>query len=109
MDVTTFIVLKQEKNFAQINDLAPGTAYLFRVQAFSSDGSAGGSSMEEQFETLLGGTEENHHKKEVSLALFNNWISLMCVYVFFFTCLFQNNQTAQQSSLQQLEEQPCCS
>ncbi|TMS15929.1 Ephrin type-A receptor 2, partial [Larimichthys crocea] len=54
LDVTTFIVLKQEKNFAQINDLAPGTAYLFRVQAFSSDGSAGGSSMEEQFETLLG-------------------------------------------------------
>ncbi|TKS77221.1 Ephrin type-A receptor 2 [Collichthys lucidus] len=54
LDVTTFIVLKQEKNFAQINDLAPGTAYLFRVQAFSSDGSPGGSSMEEQFETLLG-------------------------------------------------------
>ncbi|XP_037628893.1 ephrin type-A receptor 2 isoform X1 [Sebastes umbrosus] len=51
LDVTTYIVLILEKNSVQINDLTPGTAYLFRVQALSSDGSPGGSSMEEQFET----------------------------------------------------------
>uniref|UniRef100_A0A8C9X0C9 receptor protein-tyrosine kinase n=1 Tax=Sander lucioperca TaxID=283035 RepID=A0A8C9X0C9_SANLU len=51
LDMTTYIVLILEKNSVQINDLAPGTAYLFRVQALSSDGSPGGSSIEEQFET----------------------------------------------------------
>ncbi|XP_033942848.1 ephrin type-A receptor 2 isoform X1 [Pseudochaenichthys georgianus] len=51
LDVTTYIVLLLEKNSVQIMDLAPGTAYLFRVQVLSSDGSPGGSSMEEQFET----------------------------------------------------------
>ncbi|XP_049920990.1 ephrin type-A receptor 2 isoform X2 [Epinephelus moara] len=51
LDVTTYIVLILEKNFVHINDLTPGTAYLFRVQALGSDGSPGGSSMEEQFET----------------------------------------------------------
>ncbi|GLD51554.1 ephrin type-A receptor 2 [Lates japonicus] len=51
LDVTTYIVLKLEKNSVQISDLDPGTAYLFRVQALSSDGSPGGSSVEEQFET----------------------------------------------------------
>ncbi|XP_056279170.1 ephrin type-A receptor 2 isoform X2 [Pseudoliparis swirei] len=51
LDVTTYIVLLLEKNFVQISDLAPGTAYLFRVQALGGDGSPGGSSIEEQFET----------------------------------------------------------
>uniref|UniRef100_A0A8C4EHJ8 receptor protein-tyrosine kinase n=1 Tax=Dicentrarchus labrax TaxID=13489 RepID=A0A8C4EHJ8_DICLA len=51
------------KNFVQISKLAPGTAYLFRVQALSSDGTPGGSSMEEQFETSLEGTEEDHRGK----------------------------------------------
>ncbi|KAM8864782.1 ephrin type-A receptor 2 isoform 2-T2 [Spinachia spinachia] len=50
LDVT-FIVRMLEKNFVHIVDLTPGTAYLFRVQALSSDGSPGGSSIEEQFET----------------------------------------------------------
>lgn len=53
-----------EKNSVQISDLAPGTAYLFRVQALSNDGTPGGSSVEEQFETLLEGTEQNHHGKK---------------------------------------------
>uniref|UniRef100_A0A3Q3MVI1 receptor protein-tyrosine kinase n=1 Tax=Labrus bergylta TaxID=56723 RepID=A0A3Q3MVI1_9LABR len=60
LDVTTYTVLILEKNSVKINDLSPGTAYLFRVQALGSDGSPGGSSMEEQFETLLQGTEKNH-------------------------------------------------
>ncbi|KAM9855143.1 ephrin type-A receptor 2 isoform 2-T2 [Aulostomus maculatus] len=51
LDVTTYTVLILEKNSVQISDLAPGTAYLFRVQALGNDGNAGGSSMEEQFET----------------------------------------------------------
>ncbi|XP_068601902.1 ephrin type-A receptor 2 [Brachionichthys hirsutus] len=51
LDVTTYIVLLLDKNSVQISDLAPGTAYLFRVQAISSDGGPGGSSIEEQFET----------------------------------------------------------
>lgn len=55
LDVTTYTVLLLEKNLVQINELAPGTAYLFRVQALSSDNSPGGSSMEEQFETLIEG------------------------------------------------------
>uniref|UniRef100_A0A674N9T9 receptor protein-tyrosine kinase n=1 Tax=Takifugu rubripes TaxID=31033 RepID=A0A674N9T9_TAKRU len=55
LDVTTYTVLILEKNSVQIHKLAPGTAYLFRVQALSSDDSSGGSSMEEQFETLIEG------------------------------------------------------
>lgn len=51
-----------EKNSVQINDLSPDTAYLFKVQAFGGDGNAGGSSMEEQFETLPEGKQENHWK-----------------------------------------------
>lgn len=53
--MTTYTVLLLEKNSVQISELAPGTAYLFRVQALSSDNSPGGSSMEEQFETLIEG------------------------------------------------------
>uniref|UniRef100_A0A8C5DT58 receptor protein-tyrosine kinase n=1 Tax=Gouania willdenowi TaxID=441366 RepID=A0A8C5DT58_GOUWI len=52
LDVTTYTVLILEKNSVQIPDLSPGTAYLFRVQALGSDGSPGGSSIEEQYETL---------------------------------------------------------
>lgn len=63
LDVTTYIVLVLEKNFVQISDLVPGTAYLFRVQALSSDSSPGGSSMEEQFETLNEGTEQKPQGK----------------------------------------------
>lgn len=69
LGMTTYTVLKLEKNLVQVNELNPGTAYLFRVQAFTGEGGAGGSSMEEQFETLPEGTVENHWQK-VSLALF---------------------------------------
>ncbi|XP_037131148.1 ephrin type-A receptor 2 [Syngnathus acus] len=51
LDVTTYTVLILEKSSVEISDLAPGTAYLFRVQAVGSDGSPAGSSVEEQFET----------------------------------------------------------
>lgn len=56
LDVTTYVVHILEKNSVQIPDLSPGTVYLFRVQAQGSDGSPGGSVMEEVFETSREGT-----------------------------------------------------
>uniref|UniRef100_A0A8C6LG35 receptor protein-tyrosine kinase n=1 Tax=Nothobranchius furzeri TaxID=105023 RepID=A0A8C6LG35_NOTFU len=64
LDVTTYVVLKLERSSVKISDLAPGTAYLVKVQAFSSDGSSGGSSVEEQFETL---SDEHLNKTGVIL------------------------------------------
>lgn len=58
LDVTTYVVHILEKNSVQIPDLSPGTFYLFRVQALGSDGTPGGSGVEEVFETSRGGTEE---------------------------------------------------
>lgn len=54
---TTIIVRILEKNFVHVVDLTPGTAYMCKVQALGSDGSPGGSSIEEQFETSPEGTE----------------------------------------------------
>ncbi|XP_053704767.1 ephrin type-A receptor 2 isoform X2 [Synchiropus splendidus] len=56
LDATTYIVRILEKTSVQIFELSPGTSYLFRVQALTSDGSPGGSSIEEQFETSSDGT-----------------------------------------------------
>ncbi|XP_061592653.1 ephrin type-A receptor 2 [Cololabis saira] len=61
------IVQKLEKSSVQINNLTPGTAYLFMVQAISSDGSPGSSSPEEQFDTLPEGYLP-HNKTAVILA-----------------------------------------
>uniref|UniRef100_A0A671UL86 receptor protein-tyrosine kinase n=1 Tax=Sparus aurata TaxID=8175 RepID=A0A671UL86_SPAAU len=80
LDVTTYTVLILEKNSVQIKDLVPGTAYLFRVQALSSDGSPGGSSMEEQFETS--GTEGNQHGQRSTCFFLKNETSLIRVCVF---------------------------
>uniref|UniRef100_A0A8C9X608 receptor protein-tyrosine kinase n=1 Tax=Sander lucioperca TaxID=283035 RepID=A0A8C9X608_SANLU len=85
LDMTTYIVLILEKNSVQINDLAPGTAYLFRVQALSSDGSPGGSSIEEQFETSSEGTEEKHHGKNKCQFVHGKWdIHLQMDFIFSF-------------------------
>ncbi|XP_064161215.1 ephrin type-A receptor 2-like [Anguilla rostrata] len=51
-DVTTYTVLVLEKSSVQIDDLAPGTVYVFRVQALSPEGNPGSSSMEREFQTL---------------------------------------------------------
>ncbi|KAJ8258849.1 hypothetical protein COCON_G00178610 [Conger conger] len=51
-DVTTYTVLVLEKSSVQISDLAPGTVYVFRVQALSPEGNPGSSSMEREFQTL---------------------------------------------------------
>lgn len=78
--MTTYTVLILEKNSVQIKDLVPGTAYLFRVQALSSDGSPGGSSMEEQFETS--GTDEDQHGERSTCFCLKNEASLIRVCVF---------------------------
>lgn len=50
-DVTTYTVLILEKSSVQINDLTPGTAYVFRVQAMSPEGNPGSYSVEHEFHT----------------------------------------------------------
>uniref|UniRef100_A0A3Q3J1R7 receptor protein-tyrosine kinase n=1 Tax=Monopterus albus TaxID=43700 RepID=A0A3Q3J1R7_MONAL len=52
-------VLVLENTSVQIKNLAPDTAYLIKVQTLGSNSSPGGSSLEEQFETSPGGTEES--------------------------------------------------
>ncbi|KAJ8260211.1 hypothetical protein GJAV_G00178390 [Gymnothorax javanicus] len=51
-DVTTYTVLVLEKSSVQISDLAPGTSYVFRVQALGPEGNPGSSSVEREFQTL---------------------------------------------------------
>ncbi|KAJ8360736.1 hypothetical protein SKAU_G00172610 [Synaphobranchus kaupii] len=51
-DVTTYTVLVLEKSSVQISDLAPGTIYVFRVQALSPEGNPGSNGMEREFQTL---------------------------------------------------------
>uniref|UniRef100_A0A4W5KFT4 receptor protein-tyrosine kinase n=1 Tax=Hucho hucho TaxID=62062 RepID=A0A4W5KFT4_9TELE len=67
LDVTTYTVLILEKSSVQISDLSPGTAYLFRVQALSPEGSPGGSSIEDEFETLteVDGNERIKEKRTI--------------------------------------------
>uniref|UniRef100_A0A8C3A4R7 receptor protein-tyrosine kinase n=1 Tax=Cyclopterus lumpus TaxID=8103 RepID=A0A8C3A4R7_CYCLU len=84
LDVTTYIVLLLEKNVVQISDLAPGTAYLFRVQALGSDGSPGGSSIEEQFET------SQMISRQMSLLFFE---SGMLIYRWAFIFLFRKRNS----------------
>ncbi|XP_072308602.1 ephrin type-A receptor 2a [Eucyclogobius newberryi] len=50
-DVTTYTVLILEKNSVQINDLAPDTVYMFRVQVLSPEGNPSSYSMEHEFHT----------------------------------------------------------
>uniref|UniRef100_A0A8B9RNE4 receptor protein-tyrosine kinase n=1 Tax=Astyanax mexicanus TaxID=7994 RepID=A0A8B9RNE4_ASTMX len=49
--VTTYTVLVLEKDSVQIIDLAPSTAYLFKVQALGPEGNPGSYSMEQEFST----------------------------------------------------------
>ncbi|XP_026866701.2 ephrin type-A receptor 2a isoform X2 [Electrophorus electricus] len=51
-DVTTYTVLKLEKNSVQVSDLLPGTSYLFRVQTLTPEGHPSSNSAEYEFETL---------------------------------------------------------
>ncbi|XP_077054166.1 ephrin type-A receptor 2a isoform X2 [Siphateles boraxobius] len=51
-DVTTYTVLVLEKNSVQINDLLPGTKYVFRVHTLTAEGHPSSHSAELEFETL---------------------------------------------------------
>ncbi|XP_028264865.1 ephrin type-A receptor 2 isoform X2 [Parambassis ranga] len=94
-DVTTFIVLILEKNSVQINDLASGTAYLFRVQALSNDGSPGGSSLEEQFETQSEG-HLTHSNTAVIFAAVGGAVMLFIVIVILFLRRRKRNSHSRQ-------------
>lgn len=52
MDVTTYTVLVLEKNSVQINDLLPGTKYVFRVHTLTAEGHPSSHNAELEFETL---------------------------------------------------------
>ncbi|KAB5584046.1 hypothetical protein PHYPO_G00102890 [Pangasianodon hypophthalmus] len=51
-DVTTYNVLRLDKNSVQISDLLPGTKYVFRVQTLTPEGHPSSQSAEHEFETL---------------------------------------------------------
>ncbi|CAJ1055387.1 ephrin type-A receptor 2 isoform X2 [Xyrichtys novacula] len=84
LDVTTYTVLILEKNSVQISDLSPGTAYLFRVQALSADGSPGGSSMEEQFETSLSERLPNSNTALIFCVAIGGAVMMFIVFVVLF-------------------------
>ncbi|XP_073808676.1 ephrin type-A receptor 2a isoform X1 [Danio rerio] len=52
LDVTTYTVLVLEKNSVPINDLLPGTKYVFRVHTLTAEGHPSSHSAELEFETL---------------------------------------------------------
>jgi len=56
--MTIYTVLILERTSVRISDLTPATTYLFRVQPLT-EGGAGGSSMEDEFETLPDGKNTN--------------------------------------------------
>ncbi|XP_029363369.1 ephrin type-A receptor 2 isoform X2 [Echeneis naucrates] len=82
--VTTYNVVKVERNSAQINDLLPGTVYLFRVQALGNDGSTGGASMEEHYETSSEGHLTQNNTAVVLGAAVGGAALLFAVIVFLF-------------------------
>ncbi|XP_029012741.1 ephrin type-A receptor 2 isoform X2 [Betta splendens] len=93
--MTTYVVHVLEKNFVQIGDLSPGTAYLFKVQAFGGDGSPGGSSVEEQFETLPEGLTPNNNAVIFGAAV-GGAAMLFIVIAVLFLCRRKRNSHARQ-------------
>lgn len=51
-DVTTYNVLRLDKNSVLISDLLPGTKYVFRVQTLTPEGHPSSQSAEHEFEKL---------------------------------------------------------
>ncbi|XP_058498855.1 ephrin type-A receptor 2 isoform X2 [Solea solea] len=96
LDGTTYVVHRFEKNSVQINDLTSGTAYLFRVQALGSDGSPGGSSMEEQFETSSEGHLTQNNTAIIFIAAVGAAAMLFIVFVVLFLRRRKRNSHARQ-------------
>ncbi|XP_063319935.1 ephrin type-A receptor 2 isoform X1 [Pelmatolapia mariae] len=95
LDKTTYTVLTLDKNSAQIKDLAPGTAYLFIVQALGSDDNSEGSRMEEHFETLTEGSPSQNYTVLLVAAV---GVAMMLIVVFaflFFRRRKRNSHTRQ--------------
>ena len=51
-EFTTYTVLVLERNSVQLNDLTPGSKYVFRVQTLTQEGHPSSTSMEYVYETL---------------------------------------------------------
>ncbi|KAM4612743.1 ephrin type-A receptor 2a [Polymixia lowei] len=81
-DVTIYTVLVLEKSSVQINDLIPGTSYMFRVQALSPEGSPGSYSMEHEFQTLaLAESQIQNNSTVVMGAVVGGAVMLLVVVV----------------------------
>uniref|UniRef100_A0A673MBG1 receptor protein-tyrosine kinase n=1 Tax=Sinocyclocheilus rhinocerous TaxID=307959 RepID=A0A673MBG1_9TELE len=79
LDVTTYTVLVLEKNSVQINDLLPGTKYVFRVHTLTAEGHPSSHSAELEFETLPLASHENPYilisKAESVISAIIQWAS----------------------------------
>ncbi|CAI5646868.1 unnamed protein product [Oreochromis niloticus] len=95
LDKTTYTVLTLDKNSAQIKDLAPGTAYLFRVQALGSDDNSEGSRMEEHFETLTEGNPSQNYTVLLVAAVLVAMMLIVVSAVLFFRRRKRNSHTRQ--------------
>ncbi|CAN9515708.1 unnamed protein product [Ophioblennius macclurei] len=98
LDVTTYTVLILEKSSVQVSELAPGTAYLFRVQALGSDGGPGGSSVEEQYETLSEGHLSHSNTTAILAAAVGGAVMLFIVVVVLFLRRRKRNSHTRQGA-----------
>ncbi|XP_062853520.1 ephrin type-A receptor 2a [Trichomycterus rosablanca] len=84
-DVTTYTVLRLEKNTVQIKDLLPGTKYVFRVQTLTPDGHPSSQSAEHEFETLpLAESQTQGSSMIVMGAIAGGGVMLLIVVVILF-------------------------
>ncbi|XP_051561850.1 ephrin type-A receptor 2a isoform X3 [Myxocyprinus asiaticus] len=82
LDVTTYTVLVLEKNSVQINDLLPGTKYVFRVHTLTAEGHPSSHSAELEFETLaLAESQTQNSSMVVMGAIAGGGVMLLLVVV----------------------------
>uniref|UniRef100_A0A672NL44 receptor protein-tyrosine kinase n=1 Tax=Sinocyclocheilus grahami TaxID=75366 RepID=A0A672NL44_SINGR len=82
LDVTTYTVLVLEKNSVQINDLLPGTKYVFRVHTLTAEGHPSSHSAELEFETLpLAESQTQNSSMVVMGAIAGGGVMLLIVVV----------------------------
>ncbi|XP_051997459.1 ephrin type-A receptor 2-like [Xyrauchen texanus] len=82
LDVTTYTVLVLEKNSVQINDLLPGTKYVFRVHTLTAEGHPSSHNAELEFETLaLAESQTQNSSMVVMGAIAGGGVMLLLVVV----------------------------
>uniref|UniRef100_A0A8C2INM6 receptor protein-tyrosine kinase n=1 Tax=Cyprinus carpio TaxID=7962 RepID=A0A8C2INM6_CYPCA len=82
LDVTTYTVLVLEKNSVQINDLLPGTKYVFRVHTLTAEGHPSSHNAELEFETLpLAESQTQNSSMVVMGAIAGGGVMLLIVVV----------------------------